>query len=180
MDHPRSDAALSFPAEPDLPEHDFDARLERDLLLLLSKLEQGRSYLAEPATRRQPALALQAALAILDEAARFTEKRRAEEPDPQVDAVLASARELASSIHALLKEFNPRAMQSVLSFFGRRPPDGAQHRSTLQRAMRELPPVLEGFFAVSERRFRTTAAARDWVGVYRIFLDDLSFAIDAF
>jgi hypothetical protein len=180
MEHPRSDAALSFPAEPDLPEQEVDARLERDLILMLSRLEQGRSYLAEPATRRQPALALQAAWAMLDATAGFAITRPAEEPDPHTDTVLARARELASSIHALLKEINPSGMQSFLSFFGRAAPDGAQQKSALQRVMRSLPSVLEGFFAVWERHFRSTAAAKDWAQVYRVFLDDLSFVTDAY
>jgi hypothetical protein len=180
MESPRSDAALSFPAEPDVPEPGLDARWERDLILLLSKLEQGRSYLAEPTTRRQPALALHATVAMLDEVIRFAERRRIDEPDANADAVLSRAGELVAAAHELFKEVNPSGMQSFLSFFRRPSGDGAQHRNALQRVVRGLPAVLEGFFGLWEGQFQSPAAGKDWVQVYRVFLDDLNFVIDAF
>jgi hypothetical protein len=177
MEHPQSDAALSFPVEPD---DELDARLERDLISQVSKLEQGRSYLAERATRLQPALALQAASAMLDAAIGFAERRLADEPDANADAVLSRASELEASIGALLKEFNPGGMQSFLSFLGRSTGNGAQLKNGVQRAMHDLPPALEGFFALWESRFRSPSAAKDWAQVYRVFLDDLRSVVDAF
>src|SRR5260370_30269723 len=104
MDRTQSVGGLAGPAGLGRAEPKLDARLERDLILLLSKLEQGRSYLAESTTRRQPALALQATLAMLNEAVEFAESRLAADPNANADTVLARAGELASSVHALFKE----------------------------------------------------------------------------
>jgi hypothetical protein len=149
-------------------------------MLLLSKLDEARSFLAEPATRRQPALALGAAQAMLDEVIAFAKLRPAPDPDPNADSVLSRADELALAAQALVKEFNPSGVQSLFGLFGRSAAGDAQRQGAFKVVMRSLPAALEGFFGWSESRFRLPAAGKGWVQVYRVFLDDLSSAIDAF
>jgi hypothetical protein len=179
MEPPHNDTALSTPAEAAEPQAKHDASLERDLILLLFKLDEARAYLVQPTIRRQPALALRAGLAMVNEVRVFTAVRVAEDPDPNADTPLTQAEQWVTSAQALHHEFRPSAKQSLFGFFGRPAARNSLHLDAFQRVMHDLPPVLENLLGLWERHFRTPAAGREWVQASLLFLDDLSQGISA-
>ena len=97
---------------------DRDADLERDLILLLSKLDHYRARLADKQVAQRPTLALQILLNMLDEVTGFTEHFLNGLSDNQVGREeLTRAGELYLSIQEMLKDFTPNALQSVFSLF---------------------------------------------------------------
>lgn len=155
-----------------------DANLERDLVLLLSKLDYFRARLADRQVVQKPTLALQILLSMLDELTGFTEHTLKSLKDNQAGREeLLRAGELYIAIQEVLKEFAPKVLHSVLSFFGGQPVDHDQRSHALGEVTRRFVDVLNSFFVLFQGFFRESWSNAEWIQAYRLFLVDLEPAI---
>jgi hypothetical protein len=151
-----------------------DTDLERDLILLLSKLDHYRARLADRQVAQRPALALHILLNMLDEATGFTEHFLNGRSDDQTGREeMTRAGELYISIQELLKELMPNALQAVFSFF-RSQSVNKGHRPQASHAIgRSFLEVLRDFFELFLGFFSASGSGTQWSQAYQLFLVDL-------
>ena len=165
-------AALPTPAPPRETAWS-DADLERELCLLLSKLEHGRTLLAKPDALKQPDLALEVLVAMLERVAALVGPVLAQGPAVDTTDLRLRLREVDSAAQGLIRERRPSAMKSVLGWFGK-PAAGEANEPAFRQAVGGFLEVFETCFALFESRFREAEGGKQWGQVYHVFLAELS------
>jgi hypothetical protein len=156
------------------PDAERDADLERDLILLLSKLDHYRARLSDKQVCQRPTLALQILLNMLDEVTGFTEHFLNGLNDDQIGRVeLTHAGELYLSIQEVLKEFTPNALQSVFSLFRGQSNGRDQRHQTFHALTRSFLEDVKTFFELFQGFFRASGSGSEWSQAYQLFLADL-------
>jgi hypothetical protein len=179
MERSRKSGPFAVAATPSPIDTVQDVDLERDLVLLLSKLDQFRSRLADAQVQCRASLALQIILTMLDEVTAFTEQSlKTREDAKEGQEQLAQAGELYLVVQELLKQLTPGALQSFISFFGKPATDHGKLSHDFRQVTRRLVKVLEGFFVLFQDYFQVPASSTEWNEAHRLFLADLGPVID--
>jgi hypothetical protein len=179
MERSRKSGPFAVAATPSPIDTEQDVDLERDLVLLLSKLDQFRSRLADAQVQCRASLALQIILTMLDEVTDFTEQSlKTREDAKEGQEQLAQAGELYLVVQELLKQLTPGALQSFISFFGKPATDHGKLSHDFRQVTRRLVKVLEGFFVLFQDYFQVPASSTEWNEAHRLFLADLGPVID--
>jgi hypothetical protein len=179
MERSRKSGPFAVAATPSPIDTEQDVDLERDLVLLLSKLDQFRSRLADAQVQCRASLALQIILTMLDEVTDFTEQSlKTREDAKEGQEQLAQAGELYLVVQELLKQLTPGALQSFISFFGKPATDHGKLSHDFRQVTRGLVKVLEGFFVLFQDYFQVPASSTEWNEAHRLFLADLGPVID--
>jgi hypothetical protein len=173
--------SMSFPTiSPSQRDSERDADLERDLVMLLSKLEYFRARLAGKQVAQRSTLALHIFLNMLDELTGFTEQMvKTLDNDQLGKQELIRAGELYITIQEVIKEFTPNAFHSVVSFFGGQPVDLDQRYYSFSEVTRRFLEVVRSFFVLYQGFFRMTSSNAEWIQAYRLFLVDLEPVVTA-
>jgi hypothetical protein len=167
-------AAIPPPVDPEQ-----DVAFERDLVLLLSKLDQFRSRLADAQVQRRAPLALQIILTLLDEVIDFTKRSLKTREDATAGKEeLAQAEKLYLAVQELLRHLTPGPLHSFISFFGKPSVDHADRAHAFREIGRRLLQVLEGLFVLFQDYFQVPASATEWTQAHRLFLADLRPVVD--
>jgi hypothetical protein len=168
-------AAMPSPAP--LPETTWsDADLEREMFLLLSKLEHGRSLLSRPGAVKRPDLALEVLIAMLERVVALVGPILAQGAVVDTTELRLRLREVDSGAQGLIKELRPSAMKSVLGWFGK-PGAGPASEPAFRQTVAGFLEVFETCFALFEGRFQAPAGGRQWRQVYHVFLAELGGAV---
>jgi len=157
-----------------LPSLPADALLSKELVLLVSHLEQVRAQLARLQEQAQPVAALPLFAQMLEELEAFADKRLDDDLAPEVRH---EAAELLTFIQEKQTEFAPSALTRVLSLFrgGSQP---AERREAFADIGKRLLRSTEDFFELFKGRLRTQAAAGEWHQTAGLFLVELGIVVD--
>ena len=169
-------AALPTPA-PSRETSWSDADLERELCLLLSKLEHGRTLLAKPEALKQPDLALEVLVAMLERVAGLVGPVLAQGPAVDITDLRLRLREVDSAANGLIKELRPSATKSVLGWF-RKHGASAANEPAFKQAVAGFLEVFATCFALFESRFQDSSGGKQWGQVYHVFLAELGGVVN--
>ncbi len=162
------------------PEQQSDEALEGELMLLLSRLEQGMSRLAEKG-RKRPLVALEMLADMINQAVAFTESaggRGDEASSAALAPVLQSAVGKHPMARVLTAQANRLSTANAASFYRLWATDEAERSRSFQEIARAMGLVFETFLDLSGRRLRSATAAGEWRESYGVFLRDLALTID--
>jgi hypothetical protein len=156
-----------------------DSRLENDLMVLLSTLEQAMSHLGDKKIQKRPAMAVELVADLVNRVVAFAETVRPADPAALLlRNVVVQAAATNASVRGLALNGN------------RLSTDASQYRSNGRRGLfpgphpdvREIAGailvLLESYFSQFATMFRSPSESEQWCETYGVFIADLKANLD--
>jgi hypothetical protein len=155
---------------PGAAEHDL--ALQQDLVLLLSKLEQHRSRLANPGPEQKDVTVLQVAVAMVKDLVQAAEEGEGRGTEAQAAALTKAAAFLEPTEPLLQQLDDPSLVRAFVRLF-RKQPEAEERLRQARQAAQGLVEVVQTFFALHKAGFQVPDAAESWSQAQALFVNDL-------
>lgn len=158
---------------------EIDAALEAQMIGLLSQLEQSLARLNEDRIQRRPTQALELVGGMVDRTAKQGAELSTSFDRPhRLDTVLKDVSERTPEARLLVVEGERLSLARALSVYRSWSADSRERQRTFRAVLRSMVQVLETFFELAAHDFQSTSTAAGWRESYRVFVRDLTAAID--
>jgi hypothetical protein len=156
-----------------------DDALESQLMLLLSQLEQAMARLSLGKLKKRPQLALDHLCEMVNQLVAFAEERTgAHEGAVALEAILHRAGRKLTLARLLSARGNRLSVETPANLYRTWSRDPADRRKTFREIGRAMALLVQSYFDLLARQFRSPATADAWRESYGVFLRDLALAID--
>lgn len=160
-------------------DRESDAALERDLMLLLSQLEQSMIRLGEERISRRPRAAIETLCGMVNHLIAVAEERLdGGERQLALQPLLVRAARKFPMARLLTAHHNRLSAQTVANLYTAWSDDPAERAKMFREICRSIEVVTASYLDQFARQCRAPATAEMWRESYGVFLRDLSQAID--